>query len=77
MVSCAMVSTTVLGPIMWYLWIFAGSANANFYFAITLVYSSTEIFLLSDLLYAHLRRKVHLQYGMKPTINGELAKVVL
>ncbi|KRZ49917.1 Phosphatidylinositol glycan anchor biosynthesis class U protein [Trichinella nativa] len=28
----------VLSPVMWYLWIDQGSANANFFFAVTLVY---------------------------------------
>lgn len=76
-VGCAVLCCSVLAPVMWLLWIHAGSANANFYFAITLVYSTAQIFLLTDLLYAHLRRQIHLKYGLNPTINGNKAAVVL
>lgn len=98
-VGCAVVAFSVLAPVMWYLWIETGSANANFYFAITLVYSTaqvkfffvdfclvckiypifqlTQIFLLTDVLYAYLRRRVHLKHGLKPMINEKEAKVVL
>ena len=34
---------SVLAPILYHLWIYAGSANANFYFAITLVYSTAQV----------------------------------
>ena len=43
-VVCVMyIVCTVLAPILWHLWIYAGSANANFYFAITLVYSTAQV----------------------------------
>lgn len=42
-VACMFICSTVFGPIMWHLWIYSGSANANFYFAITLVYSTAEV----------------------------------
>ena len=34
---------SVLGPVLWYLWIHAGSANANFFFAMTLVYCLAQV----------------------------------
>ena len=37
------VCTTVFGPILYYLWIYAGSANANFYFAIALAFSTAQV----------------------------------
>ena len=37
------ICSVVLAPILYHLWIFAGSANANFYFAITLVYSTAQV----------------------------------
>ncbi|GFN97561.1 phosphatidylinositol glycan anchor biosynthesis class u protein, partial [Plakobranchus ocellatus] len=57
------VCSMVLAPILYHLWIFAGSANANFYFAITLVYSTAQIFLLTDVLFAYLRREYDLYHG--------------
>ena len=68
----------VLAPLMWYLWIAAGSANANFYFAVTLVICAAQVFLLTDLLFAFLRREYDLLHGVKPmTADGKQAVVVL
>ncbi|GAA5800984.1 hypothetical protein HPULCUR_006424 [Helicostylum pulchrum] len=46
-----------LAPIFWHLWIYAGSGNANFFYAITLVYNLGQILLLTDIVYACLRRQ--------------------
>ncbi|KAI7892047.1 GPI transamidase-like protein component PIG-U [Mucor mucedo] len=46
-----------LAPIFWHLWIYAGSGNANFFYAITLVYNLGQVLLLVDLVYAALRRE--------------------
>jgi len=54
--SCMLVASVVLAPIMFYLWVGSGGGNANFYFAITLVYSIGLIFLIVDLFYAQLKR---------------------
>jgi len=45
----------LLGPAFLHLWIYAGSGNANFFYAITLVYSLAQIILVADALYAMLR----------------------
>ncbi|XP_064610582.1 phosphatidylinositol glycan anchor biosynthesis class U protein-like [Liolophura sinensis] len=77
-VACMYVSCTVFAPILWHLWIYAGSANANFYFAITLVYTTAEIFLVTDLLFAFLRREFSLLHGPNPKLeNGLPAQVSL
>ena len=34
---------SVLCPVLWYLWVQAGSANANFFFAITLTYALAQV----------------------------------
>ena len=47
-----LLATTLLAPIAWQLWIYNNSANANYYFAINLVYSTAQIFLITDLLFA-------------------------
>lgn len=51
----ALLYTTFLGPAFYYLWIYAGSGNANFFYAITLVWSLALSVLLGDLLFAVLR----------------------
>ncbi|KAK0046359.1 phosphatidylinositol glycan anchor biosynthesis class U protein [Biomphalaria pfeifferi] len=68
----------VLAPILYHLWIFAGSANANFYFAITLTYSTAQIFLVTDLLFAYLRRDYDLYNGTEhKNVDGTKAAIVL
>jgi phosphatidylinositol glycan class U len=67
-----------LAPVLWHLWIFAGSANANFYFAVTLVISAAQVLLVTDVLFAFLRREYDLFSGPKPvTADGKPAQVVL
>jgi phosphatidylinositol glycan class U len=54
--SFAMLSyASLLGPAFLHLWIYAGSGNANFFYAITLVYSLAQIILVADALYAMVR----------------------
>ncbi|OWF55148.1 Phosphatidylinositol glycan anchor biosynthesis class U protein [Mizuhopecten yessoensis] len=64
-VTCMFVCTTVFAPILHHLWLYAGSANANFYFAIALAFSTAEIFLVTDLLFAFLRREFDMHHGKK------------
>ncbi|XP_071785592.1 phosphatidylinositol glycan anchor biosynthesis class U protein-like [Asterias amurensis] len=72
------VLSSILAPILWQLWIYSGSANANFFFAFTLVYNTAQIFLLTDVLFAFLKREFTLVHGMKPVdTDGKLKKVVL
>jgi phosphatidylinositol glycan class U len=52
-VAGCFVACTLLAPVMWTLWIDQGSANSNFYFAITLVYNSAQVMdMLKRLAYA-------------------------
>lgn len=44
-IVCVYVSCTVLAPIMWQMWIVLGTANSNFYFAVTLVYNAAQVVL--------------------------------
>jgi GPI-anchor transamidase subunit U len=46
---------TLLGPAFLHLWVYAGSGNANFFYAITLVYNLAQIILVGDALYAMVR----------------------
>lgn len=45
-----------LGPLFYNLWVYVGGGNSNFFYAITLVYSLSQVILISDLMFAALRR---------------------
>ncbi|KAF3764586.1 hypothetical protein M406DRAFT_62278 [Cryphonectria parasitica EP155] len=53
--AATILYSTCLGPAFYYLWIYAGSGNANFFYAITLVWSLGQSLLISDLTFAVLR----------------------
>jgi phosphatidylinositol glycan class U len=53
--AATMLYASVLGPAFYYLWVYAGSGNANFFYAITLVWSLGQSLLVSDLTFAALR----------------------
>ncbi|XP_030380525.1 phosphatidylinositol glycan anchor biosynthesis class U protein [Scaptodrosophila lebanonensis] len=69
--------TLVMMGALWHLWIYAGSANANFYFGATLAFSTGQIFLITDLLFAHVKHEFCLYNGQKIIINGEEARILL
>lgn len=54
-IAATILYSTFLGPAFYYLWIYAGSGNANFFYAITLVWSLGQSLLVSDLTFAALR----------------------
>lgn len=56
--------TSILGPTVYHLWMYANSANANFYFGVTLVFCTANIFLLTDLTFAYLKMKFCLHNGV-------------
>ncbi|KAJ6256720.1 hypothetical protein Dda_8587 [Drechslerella dactyloides] len=53
--TAAILYATFLGPAFYYLWVYAGSGNANFFYAITLVWSIVNALIVADALYAVLR----------------------
>eukprot|EP00794_Sanderia_malayensis_P018916 gene18916-20820_t len=65
-VAIAFVFSTVMAPVLHYLWIYCGSGNANFFYAVTLAFNLSQIMLLSDVVYAYLRRDFHLKGGLQP-----------
>ncbi|EDW37217.1 GL26132 [Drosophila persimilis] len=71
-----LVTLSMMGT-LWHLWIYAGSANANFYFGATLAFSTGQIFLITDLLFAHVKREFCLYNGQKIMIDGEEARILL
>ncbi|KAF4636257.1 hypothetical protein G7Y89_g1820 [Cudoniella acicularis] len=59
---------TLLGPAFYYLWIYAGSGNANFFYAITLVWSLGLSILVADALFAVLRDEWEVE---RPEMRGK------
>ncbi|QQP35218.1 Phosphatidylinositol glycan anchor biosynthesis class U protein [Caligus rogercresseyi] len=62
-VANMLLAATVLGPILFQLWIYNGSANANYFFAINLVFGTAQIFLVTDVLFAQVKRDFFLEKG--------------
>ncbi|KAK0731855.1 GPI transamidase subunit PIG-U [Lasiosphaeris hirsuta] len=54
-IAAVIMYTTFLGPAFYHLWIYAGSGNANFFYAITLVWGLGQSLLVCDLTFAVLR----------------------
>ncbi|XP_023321735.1 phosphatidylinositol glycan anchor biosynthesis class U protein [Eurytemora carolleeae] len=67
LIAGIMLATTILAPILWQLWIYNNSANANYYFAINLFFSTAQIFLITDLLFASVKRDFFLKEGYSVT----------
>ncbi|KAE9554627.1 hypothetical protein FO519_002187 [Halicephalobus sp. NKZ332] len=66
----AIVAALVLSPIMWRMWMVTGSGNANFYFAITIVYTFALNFMATDVFYGLSRMsfvEVCKEEGLKKT----------
>jgi GPI-anchor transamidase subunit U len=66
--SSTILYATLLGPAFYYLWIYAGSGNANFFYAITLVWSLGLSLLTSDALFAVLRDELEVE---RPEMRGK------
>ncbi|KAL3288931.1 hypothetical protein HHI36_003375 [Cryptolaemus montrouzieri] len=69
--------TFCLGPIVWHLWIYSNSANANFYFGVTLAFAVAQIFLVTDILFVYIKREFCLHFGKKRKIGQKDAILVL
>ena len=61
----------LLGPAFLHLWMYAGSGNANFFYAITLVYSLAQIILVADALYAMVRVDWETNEGKEAVREGK------
>ncbi|KAG8533006.1 uncharacterized protein KY384_001788 [Bacidia gigantensis] len=64
----ALLYATLLGPAFYHLWIYAGSGNANFFYAITLVWSLALVLILVDSLFAVLRDEWEVE---RPEMKGK------
>ncbi|KAF2656742.1 CDC91 cell division cycle 91-like protein [Lophiostoma macrostomum CBS 122681] len=69
--SATILYASFLGPAFYYLWIYAGSGNANFFYAITLVWSLGLSVIVGDSLYAALRDELDVE---RPELKGKEVK---
>ncbi|KAL7306876.1 hypothetical protein TKK_0001036 [Trichogramma kaykai] len=76
-VGCFILFCTVFAPTVWHQWIYSRSANANFYFGVTLAFAIAQIFLLTDILFANVKREFALRHGVPNQVNGSKAKLLL
>ncbi|KAL2259754.1 hypothetical protein VTK26DRAFT_6458 [Humicola hyalothermophila] len=53
--ATVIIYASIIGPAFYHLWIYAGSGNANFFYAITLVWGLGQSLLVCDLMFAVLR----------------------
>ncbi|XP_036804287.1 phosphatidylinositol glycan anchor biosynthesis class U protein-like [Oncorhynchus mykiss] len=61
LVLVVLLACSALFPVLWHLWIYAGSAN--FYYSITLLFNVAQILGVSDYFYVYLQREHHLTHG--------------
>lgn len=66
--ASTLLYSTLLGPAFYHLWIYAGSGNANFFYAITLVWSLGLTVILADALYAVMRDEWEVE---RPEMKGK------
>ncbi|EEH41609.2 hypothetical protein PAAG_03172 [Paracoccidioides lutzii Pb01] len=69
----ALLYATLLGPVFHHLWIYAGSGNANFFYAITLVWSLGLSILVADSIFAVLRDEWERE---RPEMKGKYIKQI-
>jgi phosphatidylinositol glycan class U len=69
----SLLYATLLGPAFYHLWIYAGSGNANFFYAITLVWSLGLSMLVADSLFAVLRDELEEE---RPEMRGKDIKQI-
>lgn len=55
--ATAMMYCCVLGPLFYDLWVVTGSGNANFFYAITLVFALAQIVFIVDFMFGYVRRQ--------------------
>lgn len=66
--ASVLLYSALLGPAFHHIWIYAGSGNANFFYAITLVWSLGLAMLVGDSLFAVLRDEWEM---LRPEMRGK------
>ena len=73
--SAALCCSTILGPIMYNDWVYAGSGNSNFFYAITLVWNLGQVLMGIDVVYGLMRREFEKEYPGWRRMRTELLYV--
>lgn len=76
-VGCFLLFCSAFAPIVWHQWIYSRSANANFYFGVTLAFAIAQIFLLTDILFASVKHEFAIRHGLNKEVNENKAQLVL
>ncbi|XP_014255286.1 phosphatidylinositol glycan anchor biosynthesis class U protein [Cimex lectularius] len=76
-ILCSLIITSILGPTVWHLWIYSRSANANFYFGVTLAFATAQIFLITDILFAYIKRDFILRNKNVSDVHKDKLKLSL
>ena len=50
--ACMLIFTTIMAPVLFHLWLYAGSGNANFPYAVTLAFNLAQVRLMVVLNYS-------------------------
>ncbi|KAH8857664.1 CAP-Gly domain-containing linker protein 4 [Schistosoma japonicum] len=75
--ACCLLTALILSPLFHYIWLQPGTANANFYFAASLVHAFGQVILITDLLNAQGKYEFLLRYGSKLKLStGEKLKLL-
>lgn len=72
-IAIALLYCCIFGPAFHYLWIYQGSGNANFFYAITLVWNLSQGLLLTDVVFAWLKEEWEI---LNPEHRGKRREVV-
>ncbi|CAI2312913.1 unnamed protein product [Caenorhabditis sp. 36 PRJEB53466] len=72
LIAGTLVSTIVLMPVMWHMWMVSSSGNANFFFGATIVYNVALINLVMDMIFVYSRRQIDLEYADTVTKNTKM-----
>ncbi|XP_065575427.1 phosphatidylinositol glycan anchor biosynthesis class U protein-like [Artemia franciscana] len=71
------VVSCILGPIFWSLWIYSGTANANFFYAMTLFFNASQIFLLTNIVLGKIKCDFFSENGLDLTIDEKKVSLCL
>ncbi|BFZ53081.1 hypothetical protein PYCC9005_000104 [Savitreella phatthalungensis] len=66
--GCGIAFCALFGPAFYHLWIVAGTGNANFFYAITLVWALVQGWLVADVLFAWVKKAYEVE---DPTAVGQ------
>jgi len=66
-VGVGLLVATTLAPVIWHMWIYQGGGNANFYYAINLVFTLCQILMMLDISNAVVKKDYLLKHNIDPT----------